>query len=90
MSEFSEIVSAIQSAIPDAEVHILDPMNDGVHLHALVVSEQFEGLTLVKQHQQVMLALQSHFDSTELHALGLKTFTPAKWLEQKHQYPINV
>lgn len=81
----NEIQKIIETAIPDAEVHILDPMRDGQHLQALVISPSFDGLSLLKQHQMVMKALKKAF-AAEVHALGLKTFTPARWVEAKQQY----
>ena len=78
------IKQIIKKAVPDAAVYILDPMNDGQHLQALVVSSAFEGLPVFKQQQMVMTALKDIFQT--VHALGLKTFTPAKWNEIKSQY----
>ena len=78
-----EIRAAIVTAVPDAEVHIYDP--DGQHFQALVISAEFEGLALVRQHQKVMKALKTAFE-TNVHALGLKTFTPEKWANEKQNY----
>ena len=39
-------------------------------------SPSFRGLSLVKQHQMVMRALQAEFDTERLHALELRTVTP--------------
>jgi len=72
------IKKCIQSAIEDAEVIVLDPRNDGIHLEAIVIAETFNGLPLFKQHHLVMKALKDQFE-TGLHALGLKTFTPEEW-----------
>jgi acid stress-induced BolA-like protein IbaG/YrbA len=82
-----EIATIIRGHIPDAEVHVLSP--DGVHFQAVVVSASFEGQPLVRQHQAVMNALKDQFDSERVHALQLKTFTPDRWLQNKHLYPIN-
>lgn len=82
-----EIRTIIQNAIPDAEVHILDPMNDGQHLQALVISPSFEGMPLFKQHQLVMRALKDALAGA-VHAMGLKTFTPAKWQEAKKTFNV--
>ena len=68
----------IENAIPNAEVHILDPMNDGQHLQAIVISSAFEGMMLIKQHQMVMKPLKEAMAGA-VHALALKTFTPGKW-----------
>ena len=79
------IRSTILDAIPDATVYVLDPNQDGQHFEALVISASFESLPLVKQHQKVMNALKVAFE-TSVHALALKTFTPAKWDQEKGLY----
>lgn len=81
-----KIKTAIQGALPDATIHVFDPMNDGQHFQAVVISPSFDGLSLVKQHQAVMKPLKDEFASDAVHALGLKTFTPAKWETAKSQY----
>ena len=80
-----DIEKTIAAAVPNSTVYVLDPMNDGQHLEAIVVSPAFEGMMLVKQHQMVMKPLKEAFASS-VHALGLKTFTPAKWVEERNQY----
>lgn len=80
----TQIKERIESAIPNCEAHVLDPMDDGAHLQALVISPAFEGLPVFKQQQLVMTAVKDIFQV--VHALGLKTFTPAKWNETKTQY----
>ncbi|MCH9614090.1 MAG: Acid stress protein IbaG [Chlamydiia bacterium] len=76
-----QIESAIKDAIEGAEVHILDPRGDGVHLEAIVVSKGFEGMSLLKRQRLVMDALKDQFE-LGLHALALKTYTPEQWAEQ--------
>ena len=73
-----QIKAIIAQALPDAEIIVRDPMNDGAHFEAVVVSPSFEGLNLVKQHRLVMGALKEEFEG-DVHALALKTYTPAKW-----------
>ena len=81
----TDIKKTIEQAVPNAIVHVLDPMNDGQHLEAIVISPAFEGMMLIKQHQMVMQALTKAF-ATSVHALGLKTFTPQKWEIEKNKY----
>ena len=78
------IKQRIEKAIPGSSAYVLDPMNDGAHLQAFVVSPAFEGIPVFKQQQMVMAAIKDIFEI--VHALGLKTFTPAKWSEVKFQY----
>ena len=80
-----QIKSVIESSVPQSTAHVVDPMNDGQHLQAIVISPVFEGLMLIKQHQMVMKPLKDAM-AQSVHALGLKTFTPQKWEEVKSQY----
>lgn len=70
-----EIVALIEEVIPGARVTIEDLRGDGDHYGALVVSNAFEGLSRVQQHQMVYKALGGRMGS-ELHALALQTATP--------------
>lgn len=80
-----EIKQTIEQAVPQSIAHVLDPMNDGQHLQAFVISSTFEGMMLIKQHQMIMKPLKEAFKES-VHALGLKTFTPQKWEEEKDKY----
>ena len=75
------IEQRIQAVLPGANVIVTDPMQDETHFEAIVVSEMFEGISLVKQHQLVMNALKEDF-AGDVHALALKTYTPTKWAER--------
>ena len=48
----NEIEALIKAALPDASVKIDDLAGDGDHYAATVVSEQFRGLSRVRQHQK--------------------------------------
>lgn len=82
-----QIKETILAALPGSQVYVVDPQQDGQHFEAIVISPDFDGMPLVRQHQRVMKSLKEKFE-TSVHALGLKTFTPSKWDEEKHQYPI--
>ncbi|MGD2170263.1 MAG: BolA family protein [Chlamydiota bacterium] len=77
MNLLETIKKRIEDKIENASIQILDPRNDGCHLEAIVVSEAFEGLTLVERHQMVMDAVKDLF-SSQLHALSIKTKTPGQ------------
>lgn len=74
----AEIESVIREKLDISHIEIENPMEDGLHFQALVVSKAFEGKSLVKQHQMVLQSLKQEFQ-TVLHALSLKTFTPKEW-----------
>ncbi|MDN3508157.1 MAG: BolA/IbaG family iron-sulfur metabolism protein [Simkaniaceae bacterium] len=74
----NQIKAAILKAIDDAEVHVLDPRCDGVHLEAVVISDTFEGKLPLARQRGIMKALSDLFE-TGLHALALKTYTKNEW-----------
>jgi acid stress-induced BolA-like protein IbaG/YrbA len=51
---------------------------DGQHFEAVIVAAAFEGLTRVRRHQLVYGALGDRMRE-EIHALSMKTLTPAEW-----------
>ena len=57
----------------------LEVSGDGRHWQAVVVSAQFEGLRLIGRHQKVYATLGNKMHNDEVHALSMKTFTPAEW-----------
>jgi stress-induced morphogen len=71
----NEIEALIKAALPDSTVTIDDLAGDGDHYAAIVVSEQFRGLSRVRQHQIVYAALRGRMGG-ELHALALQTSAP--------------
>ena len=71
----NEIEALIKAALPDATVTIDDLAGDGDHYAATAVSEQFRGLSRVRQHQIVYAALRGRMGG-ELHALALQTSAP--------------
>lgn len=51
---------------------------DGRHFFATIVSTEFEGLPRVRRHQRVYQALGDRMRE-QIHALSMKTLTPAEW-----------
>ena len=78
MFSADRIQKLIEAGVPDCVAVVEDPHNDGHHFEARVMSPAFEGLNRVKQHQMVYAALGDHMKS-DIHALALRTFTPANW-----------
>ena len=75
----SELEALIQDGIPGAAVIV---KGEGDHFEAVVISEQFEGRSMVQQHQLVYSTLGDRF-SGELHALALHTYPPETWASQR-------
>lgn len=79
MISLEQVEAMIKTEIPDAQVQVQDLTGGGDHLQAIVISSEFEGKTLVKQHQLVYKALQEAMATEAIHALALKTYTPEAW-----------
>jgi acid stress-induced BolA-like protein IbaG/YrbA len=60
----------------------LDVRGDGRHWQAVIVSSAFEGLRLIQRHQKVYATLGQRMQTDEVHALSMKTLTPAEWSAQ--------
>ncbi|EGI77429.1 BolA family protein [Hylemonella gracilis] len=52
---------------------------DGRHWSAVIVSPEFEGKRLIQRHQRVYATLGQRMHTDEVHALSMKTYTPAEW-----------
>ena len=71
-----EVINLIKQKIADSEVFVENLKGDD-HLQVTVISSEFNGLSLVKQHQLVYSALKEELASEAIHALALKTATPS-------------
>ncbi len=65
----------IVAALPCTHIEI---EGDGQHFYATIVSPEFHGLSMIKQHQRVYAALGDRMKA-EVHALSMKTFSPEQW-----------
>ena len=57
-----EIVSLIKTALPDAEIEMIDLAGDNNHWKAIITSSAFIGQARVAQHQIVYAALKGSMD----------------------------
>ena len=55
---------------------------DGRHWSAVIVSPAFEGKRPIQRHQAVYATLGQRMHTDEVHALSMKTLTPAEWAVQ--------
>jgi acid stress-induced BolA-like protein IbaG/YrbA len=57
---------------------LIEVNGDGRHFEALIVSDAFENLKSIARHQKVYAVLGDRMRE-EIHALSMKTYTPAEW-----------
>jgi acid stress-induced BolA-like protein IbaG/YrbA len=63
------------------DCEVLEVEGDGHHFNALIVSSAFEGCPRIARHQRVYAALGDRMRQ-EIHALSMRTLTPAEYREQ--------
>ncbi len=76
-----EIKNLIEIGIPTAKAIVTGA--EGKY-EATVISDQFEGMSMLKEHQLVYATVKAQIASGELHALTIKAFTPSEWDEQNN------
>lgn len=64
------------------DCEVLEVEGDGHHFSALIVSREFDGASRIARHQRVYAALGDRMRQ-EIHALSMRTLTPAEYQEQK-------
>ena len=73
-----EVRAYIDAGLPCEHIEI---EGDGRHFFATIVSADFEGLARVRRHQRVYAALGDRMRE-QIHALSMKTLTPAEYAAQ--------
>jgi len=71
--ELRELISA---GLPCQHIEV---DGDGRHWSAVIVSAEFENKRLIQRHQRVYATLGARMHTDEVHALSMKTLTPAEW-----------
>jgi acid stress-induced BolA-like protein IbaG/YrbA len=71
-----ELQAIIAAGLPCDHLHV---EGDGRHWYATLVSTEFEGKRLIQRHQRVYATLGDKIKTDEVHALSMKTYTPAEW-----------
>ncbi|EYC52262.1 BolA family transcriptional regulator [Hylemonella gracilis str. Niagara R] len=71
-----DLQALIQAGLPCEHITV---EGDGRHWSAVIVSSEFEGKRLIQRHQRVYATLGQRMHTDEVHALSMKTYTPAEW-----------
>jgi acid stress-induced BolA-like protein IbaG/YrbA len=71
-----ELQAIIAAGLTCEHLHV---EGDGRHWYATLVSAEFEGKRLIQRHQRVYATLGDKIKTDEVHALSMKTYTPAEW-----------
>ena len=72
----NDVKTLLESRIDGCEFHI---QGEGCNFQVIAVGDVFEGLSPVKRQQLIYGALSGEIASGALHAVSIKTYTPAQW-----------
>jgi stress-induced morphogen len=75
MPSAEELKTRIEQAIPGSTAAVEDLTGGGDHFRAEIVSDRFDGLSRIEQHQLVYSIFGADIGGP-IHALSLKTSTP--------------
>ncbi|MCW8943773.1 MAG: BolA/IbaG family iron-sulfur metabolism protein [Sedimenticola sp.] len=88
-----QLTRLIQDALKPQHIEVIDeshmhnvPKGAQSHFKIIVVSDQFEGLSLIHRHRKINGLVKTLFKDS-LHALALHTMTPQEWEERHGAYP---
>jgi acid stress-induced BolA-like protein IbaG/YrbA len=74
-----QLKARIETLAPGTQAQVTDLTGTMDHYQALIVSPAFEGKMMMEQHRMVYGLFSSEIQSNEVHALTIKTFTPAQY-----------
>lgn len=79
--ETEKVKQIIEAGIAGCEARVTA---DGSKYTAIVVSDEFEGKTLLAKQKMVYATVNEHIQSGAIHALTIKAYTKKEWDEQSN------
>lgn len=73
-----EVKSLLEARTESCEFHI---QGEGCNFQVTAIGEVFEGKSPVRRQQLIYSALSDEIASGELHAITIRTYTPAQWAD---------
>ena len=77
--ETSEVKKIIEAGIDGCEATVTA---DGSKYTAIVVSDEFEGKSMVAEQKMVYALVNEHIQSGAIHALTIKAYTKSEWADK--------
>ena len=77
----NKIKKILTKKIKDSKIFIQDMTGNDDHFNVIIISEKFQGLSLIERHKIIYNILEPMI-TKEIHALQLKTITREEWKKQ--------
>lgn len=81
-----EVKARIEGGIESSQCYVNEFSGGSDHYAVIVVSNAFEGKTLLARHRQIMDLFQAEMNTGEVHALTIKAFTEKQWESEKPNF----
>lgn len=75
-----DVKALIEQGIPGSEAIV---SGEGCNLEVTVISDSFEGKSMLAEQKLVYATVNHLINSGELHALGIKAFTTDEWEKEQ-------
>lgn len=73
----NDVKALLEARLEDCDFYI---QGEGCNFQVIAVGEVFDGLSPVKRQQLIYSALADEIASGAVHAVSIKTYTPAQWV----------
>lgn len=73
------VKALLQAHLEECEFHV---QGEGSHYDITAIGPVFEGLRPVKKQQLVYAALSDQIADGSIHAVNIRTYTPAEWQDR--------
>lgn len=74
-----QVQQQLLDAFPNSEVLVA---GEGCSFEVTIISEQFEGMSMMQEQKMVYAVLAEQIASGDIHAVSIKAYTPEEW--EKH------
>ena len=77
-----EIKQRLNSNFINDKVEVFDSRGTGDHFSIIVISDRFDGVSLVNRHRMIYYIFEDKIVN-EIHALQIQTYTLEEWKRKK-------
>ena len=80
--DLKKIKERLIKNFPEDKVEVFDLRGSGDHFSVIVISDKFQGISLVDRHRMIYSIFKDEI-SKEIHAMQIKTYTSKEWCDKK-------
>ncbi len=78
-----EVKARIEGGLQTTHVEVQEFSGGTDHYAVVIVSDDFDGVPLLRRHRMVMELFRAEVATEEVHALTIKAYTNTQWQSEK-------